>query len=90
YGGAALSADAIKLSAKQALRLPVAPASARRDEADALFEAAQWADEADRPALLRRFAHASIAAHGIEDDCSLERWYLSRLERRPRGRAAAR
>lgn len=64
--GAALSLEAIKLSARTALNIPL-PTNARlwADSADQLRMASGMKDAADRSAALREFASISVRAYGL-------------------------
>lgn len=86
YGGAALSASAIKLSAKQTLSLPV-PAD---EEAWARGgEALRRASIADAPAAralaLAAFASVMVTAYRLPADQAgaIERWWIARLPATP-------
>jgi hypothetical protein len=69
FAGAALSADAIKLSAKQVLQLPMPARSGEWDAAAEHFKAASHAlDEASRNAALRRAAESSVSAFCVPVD----------------------
>jgi hypothetical protein len=87
YGGAALSIDAIKLSAKQVLGLPAPNEGPSWDDAAAAFRAAQRADgDRARLANLRRMAGLTLDAYAVPGGqrAELLRWWSERLERRPR------
>lgn len=82
YGGAALSASAIKLSAKQTLTLPVP----EDDEAwtrggDALRRASVADSPAARALALAAFASVMVTAYGLPADQAgaIERWWIGRL-----------
>jgi hypothetical protein len=65
--GAALSAHAIKLSAKQLLAMPLPADRDAWRESAALFRSASHApDDVAREGLLRRFAEASCRAYGLD------------------------
>ena len=65
--GAALSAHAIKLSAKQLLAMPLPIDREAWQESAAIFRDASHApDDLAREGLLRRFAEASCRAHGLD------------------------
>ena len=90
YAGTALSADAIKLSAKQAMALPAPTDAGAWAEAADLFRAAQSEPDAGRRIeALRRFGRASLASFGVGGDGAgaVESWWAGRLER-GRGRRA--
>jgi len=86
--GTALSADAIKLSASQVRMLPVPDLSSDRMRlaADALREASDATDPADRTSLLRRMGALTCHAFGVSGDELLD-WWSDRLvpgrDRRP-------
>ena len=81
YAGAAMTAQAIKLSAKQSLRLPTPSDDVIWDEAARLLREAHDADGNEKRALLESYAKASIAAHGVpeSDGRTLLNWWRSRL-----------
>jgi hypothetical protein len=82
YAGAALSTDAIKLSAKQVLQLPLPVPSPVWDAAAAHFRAATGASkEPDRLAALRAMAEATIDAFQVPPDQRepLLSWWWARL-----------
>lgn len=79
YAGAALSADAIKLSARQLLCLPApAEGDAWDDAADALRAAAHASDEATWRAHLHTAGRAGCRAYGVEETGLLD-WWTARL-----------
>ena len=68
YAGSALSAGAIKLSAKQLLAMPLPRERAVWGVAASHFKAASGAEsDAVRARELRAFGEASCAAHALED-----------------------
>lgn len=82
YAGSALHTDAIKLSAKQVMRLPVpAPCQAWDRAADAFREASEMVHEEDRRALLIRGAELSCEAFDVPTDRrrALMAWWTGRL-----------
>ncbi len=79
YAGTALTASAIKLSARQVAALPLPADLAAWDAGADLARAAQAAADTDRPALLRATAEAMCAAY---DDDSALAWWLERLRTR--------
>lgn len=83
YAGTALSATAIKLSARQVAALPLPADLDAWDAGARAARLAQEADDADRPAALRLVAEAMCAAY--DDHAALD-WWLERAERRVRGR----
>jgi hypothetical protein len=90
YAGAGLSADAIKLSARQTLQIPVPRPGAAWDRAAELFRSACASPSApERAADLTRAAEAMVEAFQVPppDAAHLMRWWAQRA--RPRRRAAA-
>jgi hypothetical protein len=86
YAGAALATDAIKLSARQVLRLPIPNPSPEWDAAANLFRLAHAAaSDSSRIALLGEFALHANAAYGVQSP-TLCSWWTSRLEPKKRGR----
>ncbi|MEM1183770.1 MAG: hypothetical protein AAGI53_02100 [Planctomycetota bacterium] len=81
YSGAALSAQAIKLSATQALRLPIPANTSRWTKATEFLRAAQGSDAGRRSMALREFGKASIAAFAVPDGqaAPLMDWWARRL-----------
>jgi len=82
YSGVALSVDAIKLSAKQVLRLPLPPDSTEWEIAARQFRAATEATEARaRLTALRAMAKAMVEAFRVpaEQRAPLMEWWWSRL-----------
>lgn len=82
YAGAALSADAIKLSAKQTTALPLpADRVAWKHAADAFADAQLQTDDAARLERLFTFGAAACDAYGVELDerGPLLKWWRSRL-----------
>ena len=80
-GGAALAVDAIKLSARQALALPLPVDRAAWHRAASLlhaaagqFDALDWAN----------FGAIMLAAHGLSPDDPLLAWWVARLPQRRR------
>jgi hypothetical protein len=68
YSGSAMSAGAIKLSAKQLLAMPLPSVELAWRESAREFEAASRAtDRAAREQHLRSFAHASCLAHALNE-----------------------
>lgn len=83
FGGAALSASAIKLSAAQVRMIPTPPPGEAWDEAAAAVRAATAADDDEtRRLALVRAAWASCRAYGIDDPAIVE-WWVHRLPTRP-------
>ena len=80
--GAALSADALKLSARDIAALPL-PADAQWwNVAAVAFEQASAAcSESERLEHLAECAEAMCAAYGAADDGDLRRWWIERLPR---------
>lgn len=82
FAGAALSAEAIKLSAKQTLALPIPEDGPEWDTAAALLkEAHTLADEESRAKRLLDYASASIAAFGVPEEqaAGLFDWWSGRF-----------
>ena len=78
--GAALSSDALKLSAKEVLELPLPDDMEPWQEAGRLFEAASTAESAaSRREHLVHSGRAMCQAFGIADDAELLSWWESRL-----------
>ena len=94
HAGAALTIDAIKLSASQALRLPLPDCEHRWGHGAALFKAASVAaSDRERLEALAAFGDVMCGAYGLgAETCDrLEAWWVSRLEaseRPARGRPA--
>jgi hypothetical protein len=83
FGGAALSASAIKLSASQVRSLPTPAGREAWDEAAvAVREASAAATDDARLAALLRAGRASSRAYGI-DDPAVTDWWAGRLPTRP-------
>jgi len=83
YGGVALSVDAIKLSAKQVLGLPLPTDQAQWDLAAQLLQEAQCASSTqERTAALAAFARAATAAYPLDAHlaAAVEVWWLERLQ----------
>ena len=86
-----MSVGALKLSAKQALRLPLPSDEGAWVEGAALLRDAHKAgdDERLRIERLEAFGRRMCVAYGVEVDAAadLARWWLARLRatRRPRG-----
>lgn len=81
YAGAALHADAIKLSAKQVLKLPLPEPSPRWDAAaEYLQSASEATDPESRLESVHRMAEASIGAYGVpnEEAARLMDWWRRR------------
>ena len=80
--GAALSSDALKLSARDVLALPMPADLERWNDAAHAFESASTAGE---DALRRRFlvecAEVMCAAYGVAGDHELMQWWTERLPR---------
>ncbi len=74
FGGAGLSANAVKLSASQVLDVPLPPAGGDWDEAAAVLRAGTG----DRASLLAAAA-AMVRAYAVEDGEQLVRWWADRL-----------
>lgn len=82
FAGAALNADAIKLSAKQVLQLPLPAPSAEWDMAAERFrEATAATEESAKLTALRRMAEATVRAFKVPADQgdTLIGWWWSRL-----------
>ena len=82
YSGAALSADAIKLSAKQAAAMPLPADRAAWDHAAQLFASAQDAsDDRERYERLCAFGGAACDSYSIPEPArtSLLEWWRARL-----------
>ena len=82
FAGAALNADAIKLSAKQVRQLPLPPASEDWDAAAQHFRSATAAtDECARLIALRAMAEATVRAFQVPIDQRgpLMAWWTARL-----------
>jgi hypothetical protein len=82
FAGAALSAEAIKLSAKQTLALPIPMDRPEWDTAAALLkEAHTLADEESRAQRLLDYARASVAAFGVPEEqaAGLLEWWSVRF-----------
>lgn len=93
YGGAALNVDAIKLSAKQVLTMPLPREGAAWDEGAAALRAAQDAkDERERVTQIRRLGERMCAAHGLSaaEAEQVMRWWSARLKTGGEGRKRAR
>ncbi len=83
YAGAALSVDAIKLSAKQALSLPLPTDHIAWEAAAGHFRTASDAEHShDRAGALRAFGHAACDAFEMDrvDAEPLMQWWLTRLQ----------
>lgn len=79
FGGAALSATAIKLSASQIRLIPTPVDEEAWDEAAAAVREASGAtDDEARLAALVRAGHATTRAYGL-DDPTLTEWWAARL-----------
>jgi methylase of polypeptide subunit release factors len=90
YAGAAMSADAIKLSAKQVLRLPLPRCAEAWDDAAELLRSAQQSDDdAERDAALLAFGDRMCDSYalGQAEHARVMTWWSERLtrRRRPRG-----
>jgi hypothetical protein len=82
YSGAALSADAIKLSARQAAALPLPADRAAWKHAAAAFSEAQLQTEgAARLERLSAFGAAACDAYGVQPAgrAALLKWWTGRL-----------
>ncbi|MEQ8769771.1 MAG: N-6 DNA methylase [Phycisphaerales bacterium] len=82
YAGAGLTAQAIKLSAKQALALPIPANASAWDAAADLLRRAHATDRPEHPPeVLESFARASIDAFGVPraDAGPLFDWWAARL-----------
>lgn len=81
YAGAALSVEAIRLSAKQVLALPTPEHNAEWDHAAVLLRQAHEADAVTRRDMLIEYAAASIRAFGVAHGQSapLLKWWIGRL-----------
>ncbi len=87
--GAAMSIGALKLSAKQALRLPMGQHGAGLEEAaDRLRAAHSASDDEERREHLLAYARACRGFTGFSarDSERVESWWIERLTGRPRGR----
>ncbi len=80
YLGSALSADAIKLSAKQVLELP-APTDAEAWRLAAQEAKTLFTRNSQTPEAWRRFGAAALAAYRL-DDPTLLAWWLARIAKR--------
>lgn len=82
YAGAAMSADAIKLSAKQVLNMPLPTIDVAWDEGAAAMEAAQQATTAtDRREQLVRFGVKMCQAYALTEPTTeaVMKWWTARL-----------
>lgn len=88
HAGAAMSADAIKLSARDAMRLPALPADA--DAIDLYRAASRAGDARERRALLRECAAQGCLAFGVAPGAAspVIAWWESRLGAPRRAHAA--
>ena len=78
--GAALSSDALKLSAKEVLDLPLPADHAAWDEAGRLFELASLAESAAKGReFLEQCGEMMCRAFGVSDETELLDWWISRL-----------
>jgi hypothetical protein len=87
YAGAALSADAIKLSASQVLGLPLPVDEARWDVGAELLRQAHLAEsDAARASRLAGFGAEMTRAYGLDEDMAtgVERWWSERLSKTAR------
>jgi hypothetical protein len=85
YAGAALSVDALKLSASQVERLPLPTVDAAwRAGAECLADAHEAGDAAARRAALHAFGLAMVEAYGLPAALAAEvaAWWTNRLDRR--------
>lgn len=82
YGGVALSASAVKLSAKQLKRVPL-PISAEPwlHAADLFKSATRETDTRAKRKLLIALGQAMCTAYGMPDGSELVRWWADRLPR---------
>ncbi len=85
YGGAALSPGAIKLSARQLVRLPLPPcgaSNARWQAAATTLQSLGHCSQTQATTLLHQFARESIAAFNLttSDASSLHEWWTARLK----------
>ena len=87
YVGSALSADAIKLSARQLLELPAPPDAGAWERSGAEAQAIFSSGDRSRAAW-RRLGEATLAAYRI-DDPALLAWWLARVARDSRMPCAA-
>lgn len=76
--GAALSSDAVKLSARQVLDLPLPADRAAWDDAAALARAVPPVHDPGRRAALERYGAAACVAYGVDPGDVLP-WWLGRL-----------
>jgi len=86
YAGVALSVDAIKLSAKQVLTMPLPTDQVAWEDAAAYFKVASDSEHlSDRANTLRAYGYAACAAFGFghADVQSLMEWWLNRLHFNP-------
>lgn len=92
FAGAALSAEAIKISAKQTLALPIPEPSDDWDRAAALFRQAQGiSDVEQRNTVLLRYADASVTAFKVQPEQAeaVVKWWAERLLGPPSPEGAA-
>jgi hypothetical protein len=85
YAGAALSVDALKLSASQVERLPLPTVDAAwRAGAECLADAHEAGDAAARTTALHAFGLAMVEAYGLPAALAAEiaAWWTNRLDRR--------
>ena len=90
YSGTALTTDAIKLAAKQLVRLPIPKPSPDWDRAAELYREACYVDSvATRLGLLVESAHKMNAAFNIKqaDRARLMEWWTPRLRRTLTGKS---
>ncbi|MFI4893133.1 MAG: Eco57I restriction-modification methylase domain-containing protein [Phycisphaerales bacterium JB058] len=82
YAGSALSTQAIKLSAKQSLHLPLPVDREAWSRSAKAFRAAQQGTKSQRRALLECYAHESVAAYRVPgaEAGELLRWWTERLK----------
>ncbi|MCP3911830.1 MAG: SAM-dependent DNA methyltransferase [Actinomycetia bacterium] len=77
--GSALSSDALKLSARDVLALPLPADDRRWTSAASLFKQASHARGNERHNLLRESASEMCAAYGVEGPSALLEWWEQRL-----------
>ena len=82
YAGSALSTQAIKLSAKQSLRLPIPVDEALWKQAASMLQEAHEANSSLRRSVLESFAGLIVSAYRVPQDQAspLLQWWLGRLK----------
>lgn len=82
HSGSGLGADALRLSARDCLELPLpGDASAWAEAARLMKSVSRLSDDAERVARLREYARAACTAYGCLDDQALIDWWWDRLTR---------